>query len=384
MKRIGAFFLAALLALGTATTCFAEETASVGGSQFYATSMSQSDNYAELSLSGNTLTVLRRSDLKHTGSDSIRILDGDRTFLQQEAKWTEYFWEDGNGYDLTIDLSTLGSQTATVKITSWNDRAYTLLTAEIAKGDAGWVFVDDASLAKQYNYDALRRLQNGQVPNDFATLKSQYSQTADAAVLGEIEAKALEVTADCQDDREKILAINRWIVDNIAYDSDMSGNDYYEWIENHPEDTVRLDNPLHAFTEGYALCYGYAKLTTLMMGYAGIDCVYLAGRIPTEADQQIDDVIDEESMKTVNHAWNAVKLDDRWYMIDTCLDARGYYSRTDPEDPSTGSVTTSGGASYLNTFASLTTFSKDHIALRLGAKNFGTKLTASAVPDGWV
>ena len=70
------------------------------------------------------------------------------------------------------------------------------------------------------------------------------------------------------------------------------------------------------------------------------------------------------SLQTVNHAWNVVRLDDRWYPIDTCLDSRSYYSRTNPEDPATGSSVTIGSPSYLNTFASLAAFSSNHVALR--------------------
>ena len=378
MKRLGALLLSLVLLLGAAVPCLADT------SDYYMTSSLTSDNYAELTLSGNTLSIRRRSDFKHDSSDHVRVLAGSQTLLQKEGKWTEYFFEDGHGYDLTLDLSTLPAEQATVKITSWNDKqTYNLLTVDILKAADGWHFDDTTALAQQYNYDLLRRLQNGQVPNDFAALKSQYGQTSDgAAVLAQIEAKALEVTTGCTDDRSKAEAINRWVIDNIAYDSDMVDNNYYEWIETHPEDEVRLDNPLHAFTEGYALCYGYAKLTTLMMGYAGVDCVYVTGRIPTEEDETIADVLAGASLQTVNHAWNVVRLDDRWYPIDTCLDSRSYYSRTDPEDPATGSSVTIGSPSYLNTFASLAAFSSNHVALRLGTQ--GSKITPTAVPAGWI
>ena len=161
-------------------------------------------------LSGNTLSIRRRSDFKHDSSDHVRVLAGSQTLLQKEGKWTEYFFEDGHGYDLTLDLSTLPAEQATVKITSWNDKqTYNLLTVDILKAADGWHFDDTTALAQQYNYDLLRRLQNGQVPNDFAALKSQYGQTSDgAAVLAQIEAKALEVTAGCTDDRSKAEAIN--------------------------------------------------------------------------------------------------------------------------------------------------------------------------------
>jgi hypothetical protein len=103
----------------------------------------------------------------------------------------------------------------------------------------------------------------------------------------------------------KAKIIHDWICYNIAYDADTflgrahNGQDYISVIKNKK-----------------AVCAGYSELFSYMCGLASIEAIVINGyskgygyngTIGTSPD----------------HAWNAVKVDNKWYLIDVTWDA-GY------------------------------------------------------------
>ena len=73
---------------------------------------------------------------------------------------------------------------------------------------------------------------------------------------------------------------------------------------------------------GTGICGSYALAYRAVMNACGVECLYL-------------------SSKAMNHAWNMIKLDGKWYHVDCCWDdptpdrygeaRRTYFLRTDDE-----------------------------------------------------
>lgn len=101
-------------------------------------------------------------------------------------------------------------------------------------------------------------------------------------------------TIDGKNDYEKIKIIHDYLVDTIEYDSTASLNNIY--------------NIYGALIEKKCVCEGYAKAFQYLVSEAGIDNTIVIGTGTNS------------SGKTENHAWNYVKLNDKWYAIDTTWD----------------------------------------------------------------
>lgn len=103
-------------------------------------------------------------------------------------------------------------------------------------------------------------------------------------------------------DYQKEKAIHDYIVSNTSYDQ------------------VNLDNntlPKAAFTAAGVLtnktgvCQGYAEAIMLLLNLENVECTMVYG----------------ETTEGASHAWNAVKLDGAWYMLDAVYDDPVVYTK---------------------------------------------------------
>ena len=122
-------------------------------------------------------------------------------------------------------------------------------------------------------------------------------------------------------DFEKTLYVHDYIVLNCEYDLDLLAM---------LEADGTLDGEIRSerYTEysvlvnGTGICGSYALAYRAVMNACGVDCLYL-------------------SSNEMNHAWNLIKLDGKWYHVDCCWDdpvpdtlgiaRRTYFLRTDDE-----------------------------------------------------
>ncbi|MFC4095027.1 transglutaminase domain-containing protein [Euzebyella saccharophila] len=138
------------------------------------------------------------------------------------------------------------------------------------------------------------------------------------------------LTEHLDTEKERFRAIYRWVCDNVE-------NDYYsylkvskkrkklknypltydEWNKEYVQTTFKTLRNTKATT-----CTGYAYLIREMSFLAGIEC------------KIIDGFSDKEKVKNgiTNHSWNAVNLEDKWYLCDatwsagkTIIDKEGPY-----------------------------------------------------------
>ena len=101
--------------------------------------------------------------------------------------------------------------------------------------------------------------------------------------------------------------------------STLSGNKYKDILKIHDYlvDNIEYDQTYHsigtysiygALVKKTAVCEGYAKAYKYLLNSAGIECEILQG------------IGKNSSGNTESHAWNAVYLDNKWYLVDVTWD----------------------------------------------------------------
>ncbi len=102
-----------------------------------------------------------------------------------------------------------------------------------------------------------------------------------------------------QNDTEKVRSFYTWMVLNIDYDHDALKGERKR-INHHIRDIL---------TRRKALCFGYAQLMQKMCQQVNIPCEIITGYsrgAPTSTPQ----------LEKPDHAWNAVKIDGQWRLLD--------------------------------------------------------------------
>ena len=121
-----------------------------------------------------------------------------------------------------------------------------------------------------------------------------------------------------------IVKIHDYLVNNIEYDKTY--------------DSFGAYNIYGALIKNSAVCEGYAKAFKYLLNYAGIECEIIQGKATNSSGE------------TESHAWNAVYLNDKWYLVDVTWD--------DPIIIGGGPLTIRNKHKYLLKGAE--TFNKDH------------------------
>ncbi|MFC1627705.1 transglutaminase domain-containing protein [Gemmatimonadota bacterium] len=121
-----------------------------------------------------------------------------------------------------------------------------------------------------------------------------------------IEGLVRHLVSGERDEYKQVKNIHDWIADNIAYDADsyfsgsIPGQSYAAVLRNRS-----------------SVCEGYAGLFKTMCDLAGIECVKVSGY----ARGYGYSVFDDEDVTKTNHAWNAVRIDDEWHLVDATWNA---------------------------------------------------------------
>jgi hypothetical protein len=138
------------------------------------------------------------------------------------------------------------------------------------------------------------------------------------ATPSEIEANskslATYLVQNLNSDTEKVRAIYRWISDRIAYDVDafLTGN-------------VQSMSSAEVLQKRVGVCGGFSALFEELATQAGLEVKSIAGYAKSYGTVQ------GTHFEKPNHAWNAIKVDGEWRMIDVTWGAgyvkEGKYSK---------------------------------------------------------
>ncbi|WP_298533695.1 transglutaminase domain-containing protein [uncultured Algibacter sp.] len=145
------------------------------------------------------------------------------------------------------------------------------------------------------------------------------------ATLKNMPILAYNLTNSLESQVEKFRAIYIWVCSNIKSDHSFGEltlrkrkkfkNDsiaFYQW---NSEARSRVFKTL--WQEQKTICTGYAYLIKELSAFVDINCEIIDGYCRTSKRNV-------EKIDVPNHSWNAVKLDDKWYLVDATM-ASGYF-----------------------------------------------------------
>lgn len=131
---------------------------------------------------------------------------------------------------------------------------------------------------------------------EFVVVPSRAPQTSE-----ELTELAREIVANEVQPRDQALAIYRWLGQNIAYDTPALQSGQL------PDQSAQA-----TLLRKTAVCAGYANLFHALASAAGLQSEVVPGRSRDPGLETALQFSPEES----NHAWNAVKLEGDWWLLD--------------------------------------------------------------------
>lgn len=137
------------------------------------------------------------------------------------------------------------------------------------------------------------------------------------------------IEKDFSSDEEKVRAVFRWITTKIKYDLDLANKMDFKSLKAFfysteaekitKEKKFKAELVQQTFASKKTVCHGYAILFEYLCKALRIETEVITGTLrgdPSEIGL---------STTTVNHAWNVVKINGKWKLVDTTL-AAGFIS----------------------------------------------------------
>jgi len=103
---------------------------------------------------------------------------------------------------------------------------------------------------------------------------------------------------------EKVTSIYQWLIQNIRYDKQAYKNGNKRINRSNTDILKRKE----------AICWGYSTLFKAMCETANIPCEIISGYGKTSLEEA-------PNLESSNHAWNSVKIDSIWYLLDATWDS---------------------------------------------------------------
>ena len=143
----------------------------------------------------------------------------------------------------------------------------------------------------------------GKTQTDFLITKNQLPTTPDS-VGKDVVKLTNHLIHLAKNDLEKVSNIYQWIVQNIHYDQKAFKNGNRRINRSNTDILERKK----------AICWGYSSLFKAMCEVAAIPCEIISGYGKTSLNTP-------PNLESPNHAWNSVKIDSSWYLLDATWDS---------------------------------------------------------------
>jgi hypothetical protein len=142
--------------------------------------------------------------------------------------------------------------------------------------------------------------------------KRNYKKARKAKYRGNIYDLVKEIVGISDSEQTKVELLFQWITNNIVYD-----------YKAYNRDRINQNNH-DVLTRGKALCGGYSKLFVEMCTRANILAVEVDG-------YSLGSYTSSQDFKRPDHAWNAVKIDGEWKLLDATWGTSVSSNNTDPK-----------------------------------------------------
>jgi hypothetical protein len=138
------------------------------------------------------------------------------------------------------------------------------------------------------------------------------------------------VTAMPPEARASIKGVGAWLKAQVA-DPYQRAKALHDFVATHVRyDYQRLRDGTHdhtnqkaevVFRDGIGVCAGYANLMHALGPHADLEIVRLSGDSRSFDDYRDAEVGETIALTGIGHAWNAVRIHDRWHLLDVTWDA---------------------------------------------------------------
>ena len=115
-----------------------------------------------------------------------------------------------------------------------------------------------------------------------------------------IHSLAIYLIKPARSEKEKIRALFHWVTENITYD-----------VQSYLNRKPKNRSPQQVLNDRSAVCGGYAGLMIELGRSVGIEIVPVIGY-----SKGYDYKLGDRFRNGPNHAWNAAKINGRWYLLD--------------------------------------------------------------------
>lgn len=156
------------------------------------------------------------------------------------------------------------------------------------------LFAFSSSLCSQDDYDDYSRIDN-------------YVLTTPSGITKNINSLSTYLIKPAQNEKEKIRALFRWVAENINYDVQS-----YLLRQNKQRSIQQI------LIDRTTVCDGYSRLMVELAHAVDIEMVQIFGY-----SKGYDYKIGDRFENNPNHAWNAVKINGKWHLLDATWGA-GY------------------------------------------------------------
>jgi hypothetical protein len=155
----------------------------------------------------------------------------------------------------------------------------------------------------------------GNWPNDDAP--SVFVTEMPESVQGSIEMVGAYLKDHVPDPRQRVKAIHDYVVLRLTYDEATLKRLMADRTADEPSQQAQ-----DVFARKTAVCEGYARLMVALGQAADVEIAYVTGSI-RDAQRRVaegDDATVKAALDGYAHAWNAVKLDGHWELVDATWD----------------------------------------------------------------
>ena len=142
------------------------------------------------------------------------------------------------------------------------------------------------------------------------------------------EQLAEQINKDFSTDTEKVRAVYTWLTSSISYDLERfyKGDSEINFSYTDQADYQRKLAAVNAHSvketlrTNKAVCEGYARTFKAVSEHLGVPCLFIGGY----SKASIADIGKNPSQE--DHAWNAVRIDNKWHLIDATWGAGNRYN----------------------------------------------------------
>ena len=168
-------------------------------------------------------------------------------------------------------------------------------------------YLADAWMEAIYQNPLILGAEGASVSNDGKTLYVTYEYDAKTIKAKQEEIKQAipriidEIITEGMSELDKELAINKYLCDTAEYDMDALANAEKNEFAYVDDEFLDSFNPYGILINKIGVCASYSASFKLLADAAGIDCIVVTGYLEG----------------TLPHAWNKVKVDGKWHIVDS-------------------------------------------------------------------